>query len=643
MSRKKTIKVPVPAHAQHGSHPFTNQANHEKLLAYLKKRITTGKRVRDAQLPRMRRVDQQVASFRELSVEDRKRVLAQKETGKQLPVQANIPITLMHIDDLTTFFLGIFAPITGTYNVAGDKNEQTAGKAVVTLMNQHAKYNAYYAEMNKFFQAGLKYNISGQLTYWDQEVGNVLESSSGELRSQSKVVWQGNRVKALDMYNTFWDPSADPVSLHKKGEYVGYAEKHSLHELIRETRNGFYANTGELFAEGVDSDTQWPREVYIHPPTYAKILGSRTDGSDTQNEQWAEFLGGAESESKMHGIEVVHMFIWLDPADFGLIPPGSDKGAPKDVLGMLPTELYRISIMNGDRIIEATKMNNIHRWLPVSFIIPNADDMGLDQQSIAEVIHPFQTFISFLHNMHMEASRKALVGTTIYDPSMVNLDAVPEGEVAARIPTTPAARGKDHKQFYSELKGDSVNTDGTLGAIGGEMDLLSKLVPTQAEAAQIAGVDRAIKTQMNTLNQAATRRTQKMARLFDSQAFMTSRIIQYYNILQYNKAPIKIEGEEVPASKLLDLQLEYVIGHGLKALDKEITAEKVKEVIFMLLQNPQAAERIDILGMTDYLLKMTEVDANLSQFAIQPPAEGNPEGAAEGEDNVSENGGGEPT
>lgn len=607
----------LPEHAKHPSHPFSNKDSHDRLLEHLITKLDIGVRVRDGRLKRMQKVDRQVAGWQRLGVEDQKREVDRARTGKQKPTQANIPLTFMHLDDLSTYFLNVFAPITGAYNLNGDKTQQKAGKGITKIMNDDAVYTGLVKELNRTFQSALKYNIAGTETSWEQEVGNVLTQVDDQLTTQRKIVWQGNQVTALDMYNTFWDPAADPLTLYKDGEYCVVVKKYPSYRIRKDTIDGRYRNTHSVFEKQTSNDANselFERKYYIHPPTYVGLNAGNT-GEDAATD-WEAFFG-TDGISEMHGVEVAHTYIWINPFEWKLkVKPVGMKKADAAAL----TILYRISIMEGKTIIETTEMNNVHRWLPFNFIIPNDDEMSTSQKSIGEIIDPFQVFVSFLYNVHTEGSRKALFGTTYYDPSMVDLDAIPEGEIAARIPVKPAARGRDIRTYISHDKGSDVNTQATMESVDRTMALLEQLIPTQASPNQVAGVDRAIKSQMHTLTQASNRRTQKTARVFDAQAFSPSRIMQYYNILQFRKEPVKLpDGSQISRNQLLELGLEFIIGHGLKALDKEIVADKVKEVMFMILQNQAASAEFNIPDLLTYLLELTEVKADLSQFKKEQP------------------------
>src|SRR3546814_2681914 len=75
-------------------HPFRNEKNHQKLLEYLQQRLMLGKNARDERLPRIGRIDRDVAGWiirtDETEVErERKKT----QTGQPVAMDQNLPLT----------------------------------------------------------------------------------------------------------------------------------------------------------------------------------------------------------------------------------------------------------------------------------------------------------------------------------------------------------------------------------------------------------------------------------------------------------------------------------------------------------------------------------------------------------------------
>src|SRR3546814_17422586 len=77
-------------------HPFRNEKNHQKLLEYLQQRLMLGKNARDERLPRIGRIDRDVAGWiirtDETEVErERKKT----QTGQPVAMDQNLPLTFI--------------------------------------------------------------------------------------------------------------------------------------------------------------------------------------------------------------------------------------------------------------------------------------------------------------------------------------------------------------------------------------------------------------------------------------------------------------------------------------------------------------------------------------------------------------------
>jgi hypothetical protein len=158
------------------------------------------------------------------------------------------------------------------------------------------------------------------------------------------------------------------------------------------------------------------------------------------------------------------------------------------------------------------------------------------------------------------------------------------------------------------------------------MDIVNQFFPTQALPSQIASIDRAVSNQVAAVQHGANRRQQKTGRLLDDSLFRPMRFAMYYNILQYQP-----DGEELTdfytgkqvkmdLASMRDTNLPFIIGQGLKAIDRMMSAQMMQQVIFALIQAPQAAQGIDLLAMIDYWTSMIDIEMDMKQFRLAPPA-----------------------
>jgi hypothetical protein len=77
-----------------------------------------------------------------------------------------------------------------------------------------------------FFRDGLKYNFHGVECEWQQKTVAAVETDPKFPNSAKpkQQLWQGNVMRRMDPYNTFFDPRVHPAEIHSEGEFAGYTE-----------------------------------------------------------------------------------------------------------------------------------------------------------------------------------------------------------------------------------------------------------------------------------------------------------------------------------------------------------------------------------------------------------------------------------
>lgn len=593
------------------NHPFKNKTNHDRLLRYVQKRLVRGKQVRDARLRRMVDIDRHIAGWIRHDEEDQARIQEQRRTGIPQAVKVNLPLTFVHLDDMMTYFIQTFAPSRGMFYHTGGPTDQGPAQQITTLMNNHAQYSGYYREVAKTLWAIMKYNQGGLYVSWGKDTGPKLTpGSDGAAVLSEAEVWQGNRNENLDNYNTFWDPAVNPIDCYKDGEFCARTMVRSHYWMLSRAARGMYYNCEDLIKDCTETSQY---TYYRNPPAEARMLPESNGGTD-----WVAVLAETPEYMKGVGFELTEIFIRCNPYQLNLVPQNADNKSKRN-----RPEIWRISILNNQNIVDITYMNNMHGYLPMFSGTIKEDAMGSAVKSPAEVLKPLQDFASFLMNAHIMASRKNIYGLTVYDPSMIDMDQIPEGEVAVRVPLKASGYGKDVRMALWKDSGE-LNTDQTMVSLSKVMDLVNQFFPTQSLPSQIAGIDRAIDSQVAAVQQGTNRRNQKDARIIDDTLMRPMRFAMYYNIVQYQPDNTSVQDYygktiQIDLDALRASDLPFIIGQGLKAIDMQAAAGKLQQVIFALIQNPQAAGQIDLLGLIDYWTSLIDIDVDMTKFHLAPP------------------------
>lgn len=611
--------LPLPKPQVGASHPFKNEKNHQKLLEYIQQRLMVGKVQRDGEVDRLVAVDKAVAGWMKLDDGDKERANKQNRTGTPAATKLNLPLTYVHIDDMMTYFAATFAPTRGMFYHTGKQDETTDSTQIITIMNNHAIYAGYYREVLLGILSLLKYNSGGFYTGWQRDHGpKLVRDESNEDKLESELKWEGNKLEALDKYNFLCDPSVHPNKLYCDGEFGARVKMVSHYWLQSRAVRGSYYNCEEALTQGPSSSS---RVYYRSPPREAQFESNASNGTD-----WVSVLGQVDTSGVSNGYEHVEIFMRLNPVDFGLI-----DGTAAQKNSRRRYETWRFTLINNEFIVDATYMNNIHGFLPFFMGVINDDVMGSAQKSTAEILAPLQNFASFLINTHITSSRKNMWGLTIYDPSVIDLKEIPEGEVAARIAMKPSGYGKNVNEAVWQPTSRNLDTSQTMQDLGGVIEIINQFFPTQSLPGQIASIDRAVTSQVAAVQQGVNRRQQKSARLIDDSIFRPLRFAMYYNIIQYQPDESEVtdyytgKPVQINLNSLRNTDLPFIIGQGLKSVDRQTSASELQKVIFALIQAPQSAQGIDLLGMIDYWTSMLDVDIDMKQFRLAPPA---PEGGA---------------
>lgn len=560
------------------------------------------------------------------SDEDKKRQRLKDKTGEAQAQTLNLPVSFIHLDDMMTYYAQTFAPTRGMFHHTSDPSDKDASNQIITLMNNHAIYAGYYRQILLGMFSLLKYNKGGFHVYWGKDSGPKMNIDGDDNVSFEDVIrWQGNRLESLDMYNLLTDRSVELCKVHSDGEFSGVAMMKSHYWLQKKASEGVYFNVEKVLSD-TNNETQ-AHKYYRSPPIEADM--NADDSKGESQEDWASVLAGVDSGTYVgEGYELVEVYIKLNPTEFGLI-----DGTAQQKRARNRYETWRFTIVNDAYIIEARHMNNVHGHLPHYLGLMNDDAMAESQKSTAEILSPLQEFSSFLLNLHIKANRRNLHGITYYDPTMLDMNEIPDGEVSARVPVKPAARGKDIRS-YLHTDSKILDTKQTLGDLDGIMGIINQFFPTQSLPSQIASIDRAVDSQVAAVQHGSNRRQQKSARLIDEVVFRPMRFCMFYNILQYMTQTEKVtdyytnKEVEINLEEIRNTELPFIIRQGLKAIDRQAVAGNLQDVIFALIQAPQAAQGIDLLGLIDYWTSMLDMDIDMNQFKLEVP----PEAAAEGVD-----------
>lgn len=593
---------------------------HDRLLDYLLTRLGTIKGTRTARLQRYARIDKLVSAWQRLSVEDSKRDDKEARDGSPQAISAVVPVAHTHLEDLVAFFAGVFSPNSKDFFQLATPEASDQMQALVKKMNQDANQFTYYFELVKTLRALLKYNIGGF------HVEFVTRQTTGS------VDLSGNRISAIDMYNTFWDSAVrEPKDVHKDAEWAAYAEVKSRFALVREAAERSWWRVSEILQEPEEganrNDMAIPAvrraKFYQNPPNHAGIsIEDETKSSGTTFDLYFQGID-AGTEAEIHGHELITMYCRLNPADFDLRAKDQSNTEPQ-TLGEV-YQLWRFKIIDSKEIVFAERVPGELDEIPMYLGHLNVDEMGEATKSIAELLKPFQRIISFMFNIYVAGARGNIWGFVGVNPKFYDTKNLQPGDVAGILTMKgeAAAANLSPSQGIARIQNNASETRTVVQDIASLMGLMQQLFPSQSLPSQIAGIDRAIESQVAAVMQGVSRRLHMAAHLMDDQILTPTRMAAYHNIGALASADVKTSLEGLGHSDVI-----LALGTGLKQINREAAAMALQRILFALIQSPDTVQQngIDILKIMEYWGQLFEIDLDIDSFKL--PAE-NPEAGAQ--------------
>lgn len=577
-----------------------------KLTSYLHGRLAAGATARERRLRRYSKIDKLISTWQKLSPEDSERERIEDNTGRQSAIPMNLPILASSLADMASYFAEALAPISNPFFSADGDEKVTE---LLKKFNRDAAARNYFGEMNLTIRALLKYNLGGFRLDWDKGI-----------RFGRKEGSPGNHWKALDPYNTLWDPSIrKPEELAPKGEWAATITLENRLEIMRHVIAGEWVCLEDIVAKGVDSSS---KHKYYKEPAVTAAMGeegvdTRTSNAKGSSVNWDAYGMGLASDlgPEVDGFEVVDMVICLIPCQFGLLERAEEMEL--EGLGVDPDtfmEYWRFKIVD-DKVVDAEPVMDRKTYvqgekceLPFYMSFLTRDQLAEAQRSMMELQRGFQRFGSAMYNIYVAGMRSNVWGLKIADPNVVDTSQLRKGEVTGVVHTKQS--GRDVRTALADVSTQS-GVDGTLQGVDSALGLRDRFFPSQNMPNQVAGIDRAVKSQVTQVVQGSTRAIRTILRVLDSTLMLPSRMGGYRNLKLYDKSGIEM---------LTDEDVAKLMGSGIESMEAERVSEILWQLLYAIIQNQESMQVFSIPAILSYLGRVGNLSVDLGKFAKQPPA-----------------------
>jgi len=574
----------------------------------------------------LRQVDLSYMREKDWTKEHKNAQLANKYGDSSRFQNITVPVVKPLIEAAVTYQTSVFLTGNPIFNcVTSPEYEDEALQMNTTLEDQSIR-GGWVAELMGFFRDGFKYNLSAVEVSWAREVTAALETDLSYSTSQAKpkeVIWEGNKLKKWDMYNTFFDSRVSPILIPTKGEFVGTTEMYSrialkafiatlpdkiIQNIVPAFESGLASAVGGMSTGGIES--------YYIPQLNPEALIQKNPRATLDWMSWAGMSGAADGQGIQYKnmYEVTTLYARILPSDFSLKVPSANT-----------PQIWKFIIVNHQVIIYAERQTNAHGLLPVLFGQPYEDGLAYQTKSLANDISPMQDISSALANSWLASRRRAISDRVLFDPSRVAAEHINSANPSAKIPVRPSAYGKNVAEavYQFPFRDDQAQV------------AMSEMQQIQQFAYSIAGSNQAKQGQFvkgnKTLHEYSdvmahsNGNDQKISLLYETQIFTPMKEILKINILQYQGGTSlysrsKEQVVQIDPVALRKAVLNFHISDGLVPADKLINGEAWTTALQAIGSSPQIGSAYNMGPLFSYLMKTQGADLRIFEKSSEQVA-----------------------
>jgi hypothetical protein len=568
----------------------------------------------------MREIDLAYAREMDLTVEHKRAKIANRNGDKNRFQNVTIPIVMPQVESAVTYQASVFLTGIPLFGVGAAPQWQDEALQMETTIDDQATRGGWTREITMFFRDGFKYNLSALEVSWAREVTWAPETdlsfTGGRIAKPKQVIWEGNKLRRWDMYNTFFDNRVAPADMHTKGDFAGNTELMSrirLKSLIAslpEVRLDNVRAAFESTSMGVSIGNDATAGSYYIPQINPKALLEPQLQGAFNWASWAGIAGANNNIAYKDMYEVTTMYARILPSDFGMNL--AERNTP---------QIWKFIFVNHQVLLYAERQTNAHNLLPVLFGQPLEDGLQYQTKSLADNVSPIQDITSALSNSNIAARRRAISDRTLYDPSRVTEAHMNNPNPSAKIPIRPAAYGKPVADAVHAFpfRDDQA---GFIGPMISQYGAMANMISGQNPVRQGQFV-KGNKTQseFDTVMGNANGRDQLIAIGYEAQIFTPLKDILRVNILQYQGGTMLYNREKKEQVKIDPVQLrkavmQFKLSDGLTPTDKLMDSDTFAVALQQIGTSQVIGAGYNMAPMFSYLMKLKGAD--LSPFEKSP-------------------------
>jgi hypothetical protein len=565
----------------------------------------------------LKQIDLAYMREQDCTEEQAKAKLANRRGDSSKFQNITVPIVMPQVESAVTYQQSVFLtgyPIFGAVSLPEYMDEALM---MDTIIGEQQVRGRWVSELMKTMRDGFKYNLGAVEVDWTREVSYALgtDVTRGKEGTQNQVIWEGNKLKHLDMYNTFWDTRVPAGMVAEFGEFAGYIDLMSRIRLKKFIASlPVKINVTKAYEAGSVSPVAYGSDGtpgYYLPFLNPEALLDLTTQATTNWLAWAGLAGENSNIRYKDMYQVTTLYGRILPSDFGM------SGIP----GQNTPQVWKFIIVNEQVVIYAEQMTNAHDLLPVLFYQPLDDGLGYQTKSFAQNIVPIQDITTALANSSIASRRRAISDRMLFDPSRVSAGALNNDNPSAKIPVRPSAYQDDlSKAVYPfPFRDDQFQINSQeIQFYGSLANQISGLNP--ARQGQFVKGNKT-RTEFQEIMGNANGRDQAVALSTEGTFWTPLKEIVKINILQY-QGGVSLFNREIQESVTVDpvslrkANLVFKVSDGLMPSEKLIDGESLAMAMQTIAAVPQLAQAYNLAPMFSYLMKAR--GAKLQPFEKSP-------------------------
>ncbi len=556
-----------------------------------------------------RNIDLAYARQQDLTLEQQKAKLANRYGDSSKFQNVTIPIVAPQVEAAVTYQASVFLTGTPLFGVVSAPETMDVAMQLETVIDNQAIRGGWVAEFMQVFRNAFKYNAYGLEVDWTRLKVASLETDLKFSTTEAKpkqMLWEGNSLKNLDMYNMIYDMRVPLHQMHSRGEYAGYSELLSRTELalyLASLDGGLKKNYKAAFESGlgntiVSSDAA--TAPYYIPQVNPDVRYPAVNGGLEFN--WFTWAGmNGENHGSIQYRDTYQktvLYARIMARDFDLSVP--EKDTP---------QIWKLVYINDSVLVLAERQTNAHNFLPILMGQGNLDGLSYQTASLASNVTPMQQLGSAMWNSIIATQRRAIGDRVLYDPSRIAKEQINSTNPAAKIPVRPAAYGKPLQEavFPFPFRADNM---ADAAVLADKIEAMANKQSRQNPVRQGQFVKgNKTRSEFDSVMSNANGEDQMYAMQFESILFTPLKEILKINILQYQgQAELlnRDQGKIIPIDPvaLRTTVTNFKVSDGLVPSDKIISIDAMREAFQTMANVPAIAQGFNVVPFFSYMVKL---------------------------------------